>query len=231
MARSKSVLPALGRTSTPFASSQEVPWQTVEKKIGISFSKKHREEIYLCGFIAVMHGNVARDAVTTNEVEKLRQKIIKHAEGLIEIIRTARSEGGKLLSEDREKQLQALNQAISDRNFDIVNMLEKLVPVAENIARELHRTNVLEESHTLSPEVIELAHFISECVNSSQKRPAKTNGPGFRQEAFEHHRWGVLLSPRHGPLPLLASTLLQREISAGQIEHAFRTAREMHLLQ
>ena len=100
LAKGKRVIPSIGRTDTPFTHPDEVLWADLEGAIGISFSETNRREIFQCGYIGIMHRNVARDGASTEDAARLCEELIYHTESLIKVIRTARSPEGRLRSEE-----------------------------------------------------------------------------------------------------------------------------------
>ena len=231
LARGKRVFPAIGRTDTPFTHPNEILWEDIERAIGVSFSEEIRREIFMCGYIGIMHRNVARDGPSADEVVRLRKELIHHCASLISIIRTARSPKGKLRDEAMEAALQALSMSVEPNGYDLVYLLSQLAPFAAEITKSLEAADLDRAVSALDPEVVGLAHFIAACVNQAAAVPARTS-PGYLStpSAFEYRRWGVLLSPKRGHLAELASGVLGRTVTKAQVQHAFGKAREFGLI-
>ena len=231
MARGKSVVGSIGRTDTPYSHVEDVPWADLERKINTKLSAKDRHEICQCMVVSALHRNVARDGAPAKKVAELRDKILAHVDGLLSILQTARADGGELRDESTESLLHALNLSARSSPIDIGHELLQLVPIAANIKAALASAEIEPVTSAHEPDVIGLAHFISEAVKGADSTPAKTS-PGYLStpSALEHRRWGLLLSPKNGALPELVTTMLRREVSRGQVQHAFAVAKELGLL-
>ena len=231
MARGKRVIPAMGRTDTPFTRSDEIPWEDIERAIGVSFSEESRREIFMCGYIGIMHRNVARDGASADEVVRLRNELLHHCESLISIIHAARAPSGKLRDEMMETALHALAMSVEQSGYNLGHLLSQLASCATEIKKGLGAADLDRAISALDPEVVGLAHFIAACVNEAASAPARAS-PGYLStpSAFEYRRWGVLLSPKRGHLAELASGVLGRTVTKAQVQHAFGKAREFGLI-
>lgn len=225
------MIPSMGRTDTPFAHPDEVLWADLEGAIGISFSETSRQEIFRCGYIGIMHRNVARDGASTEDAARLCEELIYHTESLIKVIRTARSPEGRLRREEMEALLQSLSMAVARPDFDLVSLLSQLAPYAAEIAEGLRSSKLEQATSALNPEVVGLAHFIAACVKQASSAPARTS-PGFLStpSAVEYRRWGILLSPKRGHLAELASAVWGRTVTKAQVQYAFGKAKELGLI-
>lgn len=225
------MIPSMGRTDTPFTHPDEVLWADLEGAIGISFSETSRREIFRCGYIGIMHRNVARDGASTEDAARLCEELIYHTESLIKVIQTARSPEGRLRREEMEALLQSLSMAVARPDFDLVSLLSQLAPYAAEIAEGLRSSKIDQATSALNPEVVGLAHFIAACVKQASSAPARTS-PGFLStpSAVEYRRWGVLLSPKRGHLAELASAVWGRTVTKAQVQYAFGKAKELGLI-
>jgi hypothetical protein len=240
MPRGKKHIAVTGEVGLVYQNVTDMPWEDIERQTGKRFSDDDRQEIYSIAGAAMAEYDVAVGAPPANDVEKLRKRIIKHAEGIVEIAKKYRTpeglplaKGGDLISSRNEAVFLGLAFSSDDPTFDLTGQLIAAAGACEDLVTDLSKIS-FEYERSLTPDSVLLAYFVGLSVKGASKSPARTReqgSPPDKPTAFEFHRWGLHLSPQTGDLPAFCSAIFEREVTQGQIQYAFGVARSLGLIE
>lgn len=232
MARSTKRVPVIGKPDQPYWRAEDMDWHDIEKKTGVLFSEKDRNEIFQCAFIAYVNQSLVSGAASSADVEKLKKHLVRHASGIVEIAQTYRSPDGYFKNDELEAIFLAVAFSSSHPDFDLMTSLLQAAAHCEKIIEALSACHIDAYTTNRAPEVVGLVHFVANAVNGAEARPGqKAAGYLKSPNVFEYHRWGLHLSPQTGQLPVLCSAVFKRHITHGNIQHAFDVARDERLIK
>ena len=215
-------------------SVDDMPWDAIEDVAGREFTSAERDEVFICtqGY-SIMYGKIS-DSAPKRKVDELRGRLLRHTDALIELADYYRpSEGPYPVSETEESVFFALQAIAGPDGFNLTESLRRAAESLRELQSGLSVTRTEDEDDMKTqedPEAVGLAGFVAYCLDGADKRPAKTS-PGYLEEpsAVEYHRWGLHLSAQRGDLADFASAVFNREVSQGQVQHAFKVMREKNL--
>lgn len=213
----------------PYVLLHHMPWPEIEVYVGRTLDQAEKGDIYCCMSIYHQKYISAKNAPRIETVEKLRSDILKHAEGLLGIKERFEPSSGYYPDDEEIALINALSQSSKVDEFDLPEALRKLSVSCEQILSGLSAEKMEYEETQHDPEVISLANYIAEVLTEAETKPARSN-PGYKAPTiFEYHRWNLHVSPKNKDFRAFSEVVLTREISRGQMQHAFDIAKDFLL--
>lgn len=229
MAKGRAGVIGTGAFRLPVRSHNDLPWEEIEAAAGVSLSEENRREIF--GAYVAYHArlSVEADRAPAAEVEALRETIVSSARSLIDVLEHFRGVSGGALTDGDEALYSALAFATTASGFDLTATLRAVEPACRELLRGLGDGAVDLAVTMTRPEVAALAGFFCKALDGATPSRARAS-PGYNAEpsVWEHSRWGVPLGPKAARTAAFASAVLQRDVSAAQVEHAFALAMVEH---